>query len=139
MQKHVQARRAGFSLLELLCALSVLAVASFGAIQLYIWGLSATKGAQQELVAARLMTNELEAWRAVAAQGLREAAAAPLRALADEAAALEALQGAVWIARATPGPAGLFEVRVRVQWHGAGGRDYTREAVTLIAAPEATP
>lgn len=126
--------RAGYTVLELTCAISALAICAFGAIQACLWGMQATKAAREEQAVARLMANELEAWRVAAGNGeaLSAGGGQPLRALYKEPDTLAALGGAVRVRPHAPGPVGLMEVRVRVQWRAAGGRNVQREAATLI-------
>ena len=133
------ARRAGFTVLETLVAIAILMSAVFGVTQLYIAGLKATKEANEELVAARLMRNELEARRMAAPSGLQVVEADPLRALAREGDALAELAGAVRVAKRADVPAGVLEVTVALHWRGAGGRPVSRTMTQLIAAKEVAP
>lgn len=129
----------GMTMIELIGAIAIFTVVSIGVNQMYIRGFSATKEARQELSAARLLANELEAWRIVATKGLRPAAAQPLRSLNTEDRLLENLKGTVDVAAVPDVAPGLFELVVRLDWTGPGGRQLHREATTRIAAAEAMP
>ena len=127
------------TMLELIGTIAIFMVVSIGVNQMYIRGFSVAKEARQELASARLLANELEAWRIAAAKGLRPGAAQPLRALNTEDRLLENLTGSVDVAAVSNVAPGLFEVVVRLDWAGPGGRHLHREATTRIAAVEAQP
>ncbi len=125
-------RQTGYTALEVTLAITVLSVCAFGLIQTYIWGMRAGKEAREEALVSRLMSNELEVWRAES-HTLTPGGAQPMRAIAQEADVLAELHGAVRVTPHSDDLPGLFEVRVRVRWLGTGNRNMQREATTLIA------
>ena len=119
----------GFTLLELTCALFVITVAGFGAIQLYSIGLDKMAEMREHDVALEVLRNELELLRAqpfaALADGMPPAAATPV---------LESLhEPALAVAVADGGAPGLKEVSVTLRWQSRHGRWIGRSLTTLIA------
>jgi len=122
-------KRAGFTLLELTCALFVITVAGFGAIQLYSIGLDKMAEMRENDVALEALRNEIELIHAqpfsALADGMAPAVAAPT---------LESLhKPALSVAVADGGVPGLKEVTVTLRWQSRHGRWIGRSLTTLIA------
>jgi len=130
---------AGHTMVEVITAIALLGIFTMGFMQIHLWGMRATREAQQELAVSRYLYNELEAWRVAAHSGLTPTNNAAPRALCDEATTLEDFRATVDIAPAPSGPAGLFKVQVQVAWLGPGARPMKRETTTLCIAGEAKP
>lgn len=128
--------RSGITLLEVTISLALLGTFSFAFLQTQIWGMRATREAQQELTVSRYLSNELEAWRAAALSGGFHLESPAPRAIRDEAKALEAFQSTVSVAPADDAPAGLYRVEVQVTWTAPGARKTTRRVATLCAVQE---
>jgi len=136
---RVSAARAGHTMVEVITAIALLGIFTMGFLQIHLWGMRATREAQQELAVSRYLYNELEAWRAAARDGLTPSNNVAPRAVCDEATTLEDFRATVDIAPAPSGPAGLFAVQVQVAWLGPGARPMKRETTTLCIAGEAKP
>jgi hypothetical protein len=119
-------------MMELTCAFAVLTVGVFGALQLQMRALDATRVLRDDALAAAALANEIETLRALPFGELRPGAALPFRGDDHMLARLHAAEGRVDIA--DTGIAGLREVRVEVAWTAETGRRARREATTRIAA-----
>ena len=101
---------AGHTMVEVITAIALLGIATMGFMQIHLWGMKATREAQQELAVSRYLYNELEAWRVAAHSGLTPTKNAAPRALCDEATTLEDFRATVDIA---PAPSGASSSRPR--------------------------
>jgi len=129
----VRRAAAGFSLLELTCALFVVTVGGFGAIQLYMTAVQKTQATQNYALATRALVNEIEARRALPFDAIAPGEDQPF---VSAGPALEALDGAVATVRVTDvseGAAELKELYVRVEWTMEYRRRVSREMTTLVA------
>lgn len=121
-------RESGFTLLELTCALFVITVAGFGAIQLYSVGIGQIMVMREYDAASAVLRSEMETLRAQPFEAISDGMAftAPVP---EEV--LHAPEASVAVA---PGPvAGLKDVTVRLRWQSRYGRWITRSLTTRIA------
>lgn len=125
-------RRAGFSMMELTCAFAVLTVGVFGALQLQMRALDATRMLRDDALAATALANEIETLRALPFDALSPGVALPFRSGDAVLGRLHAAEGRVDIAETDL--AGLRDVRVEVVWSAETGRRAHRSATTRIAA-----
>ena len=119
----------GFTLLELTCALFVISVAGFGAIQMYSIGMDKILEMREGDVALEVLRSELELLRAQPFDAL--AARTEFR---TENPAMETLYNAeAAVAVADSGTPGLKAVTVSLRWQSRHGRWIARSLTTLIA------
>lgn len=125
-------RESGFTLLELTCALFVITVAGFGAIQLYSVGIGQIMVMREYDAAAAVLRSEMETLRA-----------RPFTEVTDGMAFMapvpeEVLHAPETSVAVSPGPvAGLKDVTVSLRWQSRHGRWITRSLATRIAARDA--
>jgi Tfp pilus assembly protein PilV len=136
-KRNIKSKR-GTSLLEVLCALSLVTLGVFSTLQ--VFGISAkqTRALAQEQRALRILENEIEGLRAMPFAELRQGEATPLGAEASELAPLPGAKGSVDVAPVENLP-NLKRVTARLSWSAAEGRRITRSLCTQIAAREGTP
>ena len=122
-------RREGFTLLELTCALFVITVAGFGALQLYSTAMDRIVDMRDYDVAAEILRNEIETLRALPFNEIHDHMAAR-----SGTPALESLHKPELTVAVRPGayPA-LKEVTVTLRWQVRQGRQVTRALTTLLA------
>ena len=155
-----RAARGGFTLLELMAALSVLTVGLLGAVQSYHFGLDKIRAMRESAIARGAVQNEIETLRALPFNQLADRENAPFASLApdlsfrpegeipsttgispsgrnDKCGILKPL------VRATPSltirtrPEGaLKEVDASIRWRGDNGRWIEKRLTTLIADKE---
>ncbi len=130
---RTRTRRRGFSLIELTCALFVVTVGVFGALQLYTVGLTKMKTVDEYAVALRVLNNEVETLRALPFAELQPATKIPFRSHTPEGERLVNATGTVTITDRSEGGARLREVFVRLRWTGEYGRTIDKSLTTLIA------
>lgn len=120
----------GFTLLELTCALFVITVAGFGAIQLYTLGLDKIAEMREFDVASEVLRNEIEVLRARPFASLEDG-----MALQSSTPAMESLHRPEMKVAVAPGAVpGLKEVTVSLHWQSRHGRFIERSLATRIAA-----
>ena len=123
-----QADRAGFSLIEILCAVLVLGVALTGMVQGVTTALGSNKDSEQQTVAALFAAGQVETLRA---EG-------DLHDGTTEGDCGEALPLYRWTQTLTPaGLDGLHEVTVAVE-HGRTGKQIYELRTLLFEVPEDT-
>jgi len=119
----------GFTLLELTCALFIVTVAGFGAIQLYSTGMDKILEMREGDVALEVLRNEIEFLRARAFNSLEST-----DNFATTTPAIETLHAAVSSVTVKPATTpGLKEVTVSLRWQSLHGRWIERSLTTLIA------
>ena len=126
-------RDAGFSLIELTCALFIVTLGVFGIIQMYLVGMDKTRAVNEYAVAFQALNNEIETLRALPFEAFEEGKDLPFR---SETPALERLvhaRGTVTVVDRTAETPGLKQVRARLRWTGEHGRIIEKHVTTLIA------
>ena len=125
----------GFTLLELTCALFVISVAGFGAIQMYSIGMDKILEMREGDVAMEVLRSEMELLRARPFDALTEATT-----FVSANPAMETLYNSeAAIAVADSGAPGLKEVTVSLRWQSRHGRWIARSLTTLIADKGVAP
>ena len=125
--------KAGFTLIEMTCALAVATVGLFGVLQLYSVAMSKTRTVQEYAIATRALGNEIETLRALPFDALEEGTELPFRSATAELERLVNVETTVAIAERSEDAPGLKRVRARVRWTGEHGRTISKELITLIA------
>jgi len=134
-----QQRQRGITLLEVICAVSIITIGVFGVIQLYIQGMRETRTIWQHQVATTVISNEIERLRALPA-GMQSGESRFALALDGEVQTeLPDSRGKVLLQRRPQLPEGLIEARVWLRWTGPHARQITREVTTLLADPGGRP
>lgn len=122
-------RRAGFSLLELSCAIFVLTVGVFGVIQMFYFGLNKVRAISDANVAMRAIQNEVETLRAVPFSELVPGIAG----FRSETPEIERFVEPRQEVRIEEAGTALKRVAVSVAWTGDNGRRIEKDVITLIA------
>ncbi|MBX7255186.1 MAG: prepilin-type N-terminal cleavage/methylation domain-containing protein [Candidatus Hydrogenedentes bacterium] len=122
-------RDAGFTLLELMCAIFVLTIGVFGVIQMFCFGLDKVRALSDTNVAMRAIQNEVETLRAAPFSEL-VAGASGFRSLTPEIDRFVKVKPEVRIEDAA---FALKKVTVSLMWSGDNGRQITKSVTTLIA------
>ena len=131
-KRNIHTANAGISLLEVLCALTLITAGVFASMQVFHQSADHTLALAQEQRALRIMENEIERLRATPFDQMPLGEERPLLSAMDELAPLPNAVGAVRIA-AHAELAGLREVTVKVTWSGTNARRITRSLTTLLA------
>lgn len=126
-------RNAGFTLIELNCALFVITTGLFGVLGIYSLVIDKTNSVQEAALAERAVRNEIEMLRAQPFTALEPGEARPFQSGTPRLERLKDVRAAVAVIDRSEGNAGLKEVRARVVWRGDNGRMMTKELVTLVA------
>lgn len=125
----------GFTLLELTCALFVISVAGFGAIQMYSIGMDKILAMREGDVALAVLRSELELLRAQPFDAL--AARTDFQAANPALETLYHAEAAITVGDSdTPG---LKTVTVSLRWQSRSGRWIARSLTTLIADKGVAP
>ena len=122
----------GAALFELTCAIFIVTVGVFGALQMQLHTMDKLHALQDYAVAERVLSNEIETLRAMQFDALAPGAGLPLRSDTPLLAKLEEATASVDILPHDDLP-GLWEVRVHVTWTIEHRRRVTKEVTTLIA------
>ncbi len=126
---------AGFTLLELTCAIFIISVAGFGAIQLYSLGMDKIVELHEGDVALEILRNEVELLRARPFDALEST-----DSFSTQTEALEALHDAtINVDVAATDVPGLKAIQVSLRWRSLHGRWIDRSLSTLIADKGAAP
>jgi prepilin-type N-terminal cleavage/methylation domain-containing protein len=133
--KQQKRRDQGFTLIELTAALFLVTAGIFGAIQVYLMSMEATRALEEYAVAQRVICAQMGALRALPPDVLSEGEGQPFEAPSPELEKLMNAAGTTDIVAAAD-VAGLYEVRVRIAWTGQHGRRIEKELVTYMAAQE---
>ncbi len=118
----------GFSLVELVCALSVISVGFFGILHLMHIALNHTRALQEYRVAHEIIENTLEELRSEAYETM-EAGVFPLDQATLEESGLHLAEGSLSI-QAHPDSL-VWEITVKLRWVGDKGRVIQRQLSTL--------
>lgn len=119
---------AGYSMAELVCALSVISVGLFGILHLMHVALNHTRTLQEYRVAHEIIENALEELRSEAYETMKEGVFA-LDQTTLEASGLHLAEGSLSI---QPYPDSLvWEITVKLRWVGDKGRVIQRQLSTL--------
>lgn len=124
-------RQKGFTLLELTCALFVITIAGFGAIQLYSLGMDHIMMMREYDVSTEVLRNAVEQLRAQPFTALEDG-----MALGATSPAMECLHNAelnVGVSVPPDAPPGLKAVHVALAWQSLHGRKIERALDTLVA------
>ncbi len=125
-------QRGGFTLLELVCALFVLTLAGFGAIQLYNVAYGKILEMREFDVATEVLRSEMEQLHTLPFDAI-----ASREGQSNVSPALESLDEPIVAVEVEDVDIGLKEVAVSLRWQGRQGRWMTRTLTTRIANPEA--
>ena len=132
-------KQRGFSLIELNCALFIIIFGLFGMMQIYLVSIDKMRVNQEEILALRVLENELEGLRAMPFDAL---VVGEGRAFEQEIPAAYALVKATGSTRITIYPEGggrLKEVTVLLRWVGDNGRIRHKALTSLLADREVLP
>ena len=132
-RRSSRARKAGFSLMEITCALFVITVGVFGALQMYSLALEKTRAVNEYAIAASVLQNEMETLRALPFEQLADGDTLPFRSATPAVEKLVKAKTSVAVRDRSEGTPGLKEVRVSVAWTGDQGRRIEKTLTTLIA------
>jgi len=125
--------QSGYSLIELVAALSVFTVGLLGTVQTYHFGVDKIRTMRESAIAVRVVQNEVEALRAMPYAALTDRADAPLATQAPDLDQLVHATPAVTIRPYADGALPVKEVTVAVRWSGDNGRTMRKAVTTLIA------
>ncbi|HPO14131.1 MAG TPA: hypothetical protein PLI09_11850 [Candidatus Hydrogenedentes bacterium] len=131
MKKCRHRRNRGIGHLELLCALFVVTVGAFGAIQMHMLSMDSTKAVNEYAIALRALNNEMETLRALPFSALEDGSH-PFKSETPELERLVRPAGTCVI-KEYAGVPDLKEVQVSLRWTGAHGRRIEKHLTTLIA------
>ena len=120
---------AGFTLLELSCAIFILTIGVFGVIEMFYFGLNKVRALSEADVAMRAVQNEVEVLRGVpfAELGIETTG---FRSVTPET---ERLMNATPEVRIEDAGTALKKVVVSIAWTGENGRRVEKGVTTLIA------
>ena len=131
ISKSLVPRTAGAVLVELTCAIFIITVGVFGALQMYSLAISKTRSVNEYGLAGRVLTNEIETLRAAPFDSLTNGPA-PFRSKTPELSRLVRAETAAKIADCPEVP-NLKVVQVKVRWKGEQGRWIEKRLETMIA------
>ena len=123
---------AGFMLIELTMAFSILTVGLFGVVAMYNFGTAKLDALRESTIALRAIENELETLRARPYAALGNITDGPFISETPQLTALVNARPSVTIRDYGEGTLRLKEVTVRVVWTGEHGRRIEKSVVTLI-------
>jgi len=132
----------GFSLIELVAALSVLSVGLLGVVQSYHYGIDKIRTLREASTSTRAVQDQIEALRSMPFAALTDRDKAPLVDPAPDLSQLVNATPTLTIrpysgsGRASTPALRLKEVEVSIRWTGDNGRTMKRSATTLIADKE---
>ena len=136
LSRRVERAMAGFSLVELMCAIFVVTAGGFGALQLYMTAIERTGATHDYTLVNRALVNEIETRRALPFDALLAGEGQAFLSAGPVLEGLDEPEATVSVVDRSPGTAGLKEVRVRIEWTMEHRRRVTKELVTLIARKE---
>ena len=125
-------RKAGFTLVELTCALFVISVGLFGVIHIYMRGMEKMNAINEYETALCALNNEMETLRATPWDSLEPGEGLPFQSETPDMERLHLAEARTCIA-VESGSAVLKRVTVRICWTGEHGRRIEKELTTLIA------
>ncbi len=128
----VTRRQAGFMLMELTVAFSILMVGLFGVIVMYNFGTAKLEALRESSIALGAIENELETLRARPYAALENVAQGAFVSETPQLATLVNARPSVTISDYGDSALRLKEVTVRVVWTGEHGRRIEKSMVTLI-------
>ncbi len=131
LQRRNRRSTRGAALVELTCAIFIITVGVFGALQMYTLALTGAKVANEYSIAGRVLINEIETLRGSPFESLA-AGKSPFRSQTPEMDRLVRASGTVEIME-YPGVPDLKSVRVALRWVGEHGRVVEKQLNTLIA------
>lgn len=124
---------AGFSLVEMVVALSVLTVGALGALQMYNVGLSNAAALKERVLARTLVENELQRIKAAPFARLEDAAKKAFAAGQLQDSELHLAEGTAEVRDYPELDGALKEVEVQLRWIGRKGGLKTYSATILVA------
>ena len=124
----------GISLIEITCALFIVTVAGFGAIQLYNVGFDKILEMQEFDLALEVARNEMEVIHAQPFSAIESR-----DSLVSNPPVLESLHKAAGSVHVSDAGTGLKKITVTLRWQSRHGRMIDRSLTTYIADRGATP
>lgn len=134
---HRKKCRHGLSLVEVLCAMSLITGGVFASMQVFQQSANQMRTLAQEQLALRVLENEIELMRG-ATMSVEPGENLPLASGPEELSQLPQASGVRTVFPHGQVP-GLARVVVRLQWSGPHGRLMTRSLTTLVSTPGAAP
>ena len=126
----------GFSLIELVSALSVLSIGLLGVVQSYHYGIDKIRTMREASIAGRAVQDQIEALRAIPFAELTDRDKAALVSPAPDLSQLVNATPTLTIRPYSDSALRLKEVEVSIRWTGDNGRTMKQSATTLIADKE---
>lgn len=123
----------GASLVELTCAIFVISLGGFGALQMFSHATGETATFRDHEMATEILSNEIEARRAAGFAALAPGEGQPFISASPALEWLAEAEARVDVIDRSAGNRGLLELRVRLRWLVAHRRYAEREMTTLIA------
>ncbi len=130
---RTRARRAGYTLVELVAALSVFSVGLLGTVTSYHFAVDRIRTMRESAIAMRAVQNEMETLRALPYAALTDRTDAPLASVNPDLDQLVWAAPTVTIRSYLDGALPVKEVTVAVVWRGDNGRPIRKSITTLIA------
>ncbi len=124
-------RRTGFTLFELVTAMGILGMGVFTIVTSFHYGLDRIRAVQEMHTAQTAAQNALEKLRAAPYDELKETEGTPLTGPPALGTLVRASMQQRVQAHGDPN-LGLWQVEVRVDWTGDGGRPMHASALTLV-------
>lgn len=121
----------GAVLVEMMCAIFIITVGVFGALQMYSLALGGAKAVNEYGIAGRALTNEIETLRVLPFERL-ENGRHPFQSKTPDLKRLVRNSTSVEIAD-YPGTPDLKSIKTVVRWTGEHGRIIEKQLSTLIA------